>query len=58
LLAEQVGVPGVAGVLLDHVRQQPAQAHPVWGRLLQATAGERLGQGFARAVHSVDPKRT
>src|SRR5687768_12737427 len=58
LLAEQVGVPGVAGVLLDHVRQQPTEAHPVWGRLLQPTAGQRLGQRVAGAVHSVDPERT
>src|SRR4051812_12660925 len=46
-LAEQVGVPGVAGVLLDHVGQQPAQAHPLLGRLLQSTAGQRLGQRVA-----------
>ena len=57
LLAEQVSVPSVAGVLLDHVGQQPAQAHPVLGRLLQPTAGQRLGQRVAGAVHGVDPER-
>ena len=42
--AEEVGVAGVAGVLLDHVGQQPTQAHPVVGRLIELTVGQRLGE--------------
>ncbi len=42
--AEEVGVAGVAGVLLDHVGQQPTQAHPGVGRLIELTVGQRLVQ--------------
>ncbi len=35
--AEEVGVAGVAGILLDHVGQQPTQTHPAVGRLVELT---------------------
>lgn len=42
--AEQICVPGVSGVLLDHVGQQPAEVHPVVGRLVEPAVGQHLGQ--------------
>jgi hypothetical protein len=56
-LPDEVSVPHMARVLLDHVDEQPPQAGGAavarGGGVVQSAVGKRLGHQFAGAAHRV-----
>lgn len=56
LFAQQVGVTGVARVLLDHVADEPPQTHPTIGSELKTSLSESAGDRVARAMHRPHPQ--
>jgi hypothetical protein len=62
-LPDQVGVPVVPRVLVDHVDDQPAEVHALIGcvaphhQLTQVTAGQRLGDARPGPLDGAAPER-